>query len=201
MLDYQRMVEGPTKVRPTKPRPRRGDDEEPCVEVLEGLQRGTVFSIGSAMLIGRTSRMQLRLEDDGVSREHAKLTVTDDGIVNIVDLGSTNGTYVNGARVDVAIVREGDRIQIGPDVTLRFDFRRPGEEPDPSKPAPVPLELSPREREIAELVAEGLTNAQIGKQLHISPYTVMTHLSNVYARLEIRSRAALAKLVTAAAHS
>lgn len=146
------------------------------------------------MLIGRTSRMQLQLDDDGVSREHAKLTITEDGIVNLVDLGSTNGTFLNGARVDVAIVREGDRIQVGPDVTLRFDFRRLDQ--PPPEPEVAPLELSPREREIADLVAEGLTNVEIGKQLHISRYTVMTHLSNVYARLEIKSRAALAKLVT-----
>lgn len=192
------MAEGPTKVRASKPRPQRGEDERPCVEVLEGQTRGSVHPLEASMLIGRTSRMQLRLEDDGVSREHAKLTITEDGIVNLVDLGSTNGTFLNGARIDVAIVREGDRIQVGPDVTLRFDFRRPDAivQSDGTDEG-ASLDLSPREREIAELVAEGLTNAEIGKRLHISRYTVMTHLSNVYGRLEIKSRAALAKLVTA----
>jgi DNA-binding NarL/FixJ family response regulator len=71
-----------------------------------------------------------------------------------------------------------------------------------SDPAPSPLAadapvapalpLSPRELEVARLVASGMTNAEIGKQLHISPATVGRHLSNVYERLGIHSRAALA---------
>ncbi len=64
----------------------------------------------------------------------------------------------------------------------------------PAGAAPVApaLPLSPRELEVARLVASGMTNAEIGKQLHISPATVGRHLSNVYERLGIHSRAALA---------
>jgi DNA-binding NarL/FixJ family response regulator len=60
-----------------------------------------------------------------------------------------------------------------------------------------PPELSAREYEVACLVADGLTNAEIGRKLHISPATVGRHLSNIYERLSIHSRAALAKYVTA----
>ena len=137
----------------------------------------------------------MHLEDDGVSREHAKLVATEEGFVNLVDLGSTNGTFLNGGRVDVAVVREGDRIDIGPDVTLRFGYGAPGAQPAKEEPAEPPIELSPRELEIAKLVAEGLTNAEVAGKLHISPYTVMTHLSNAYARIGVKSRTALAKLV------
>jgi pSer/pThr/pTyr-binding forkhead associated (FHA) protein len=195
------VAEGPTKVKPSRPR-QRGDDERPILEVLDGARRGDLIELqGPQVIVGRTEEVHVRLTDDGVSREHAKFLLTEDGIVNLIDLGSTNGTFVNGARIDVTIVREGDRIQFGPDVTMRFVFRsrdapkpKARESSIPSEPA---HELSARELEVAQLVAEGLTNAEIGKRLHISPYTVMTHLSNVYARIGIKSRASLAKLVTA----
>jgi|GEM_PF-2406617 len=54
-------------------------------------------------------------------------------------------------------------------------------------------ELSRREREVALLVAEGLTNAEIAEKLVISPRTVSTHLENIYRRLGINSRASLVK--------
>ena len=61
--------------------------------------------------------------------------------------------------------------------------------------ASPPPALSAREYEVARLVADGLTNAEVGKKLSISPATVGRHLSNIYERLDIHSRAALAKYV------
>jgi DNA-binding CsgD family transcriptional regulator/tetratricopeptide (TPR) repeat protein len=56
------------------------------------------------------------------------------------------------------------------------------------RPKRTPGLLSARELEVAQLAAEGLTNAQIGKKLFISPYTVKTHLQRVYGRLEVSNR-------------
>ncbi len=194
------MAEGPTKVKPQRPPGGRRDGQVACLEMIVGSAPGKVWPLDAGNgIIGRTSRAQIQLEDDGVSREHAKLVPTSEGFVNLVDLGSTNGTFLNGGRIDVAVVREGDRIEIGPDVTLRFGYVRPGAPDAAPSEAPPPedkIELSPRELEVAKLVAEGLTNAEVAQRLHISPYTVMTHLSNVYAKLEIPSRAALAKRVS-----
>jgi predicted ATPase/DNA-binding CsgD family transcriptional regulator len=58
--------------------------------------------------------------------------------------------------------------------------------PDPSYPGG----LSPREAEVLKLVAKGLTNAQIAKELFISPRTVHRHLNSIYSKLDVGSRAA-----------
>ena len=55
--------------------------------------------------------------------------------------------------------------------------------------------LTPAERAVAGLVADGLTNPQIGARLYISGRTVQTHLVHVFAKLDIASRAQLAAQV------
>ncbi len=52
------------------------------------------------------------------------------------------------------------------------------------------LALSPREHKILELLVEGLSEKKIGETLFISPYTVHTHIKNIYAKLHVHSRAA-----------
>ena len=57
--------------------------------------------------------------------------------------------------------------------------------------------MSPREREILELVAQGLTNAQVARMLWISPGTVRKHLENAYEKLDVHTRTgAVAALLT-----
>jgi len=52
-----------------------------------------------------------------------------------------------------------------------------------------PVNLSPREQSIARLVAQGLPNKCIGKELGISPWTVATHIRRVFKKLDVNSRA------------
>jgi DNA-binding CsgD family transcriptional regulator len=62
---------------------------------------------------------------------------------------------------------------------------------------PTLATLSPREREIARMVATGLTNKSIAQMLDISPWTVSTHLRRIFAKLSVTSRAAMvARLLT-----
>ncbi len=81
------------------------------VERLPGLH---LPEAGSALLtIGRLPGSGLRLSDASVSRTHAELRREDGGWV-LYDLGSTNGTHVNGRRVAGAVrVRPGDEVQFG----------------------------------------------------------------------------------------
>jgi adenylate cyclase len=65
------------------------------------------------VVIGRSPECQIVLRDFGISRNHAKVFVGEDGSVRIVDLKSKNGTQVNGVPVVEAHLRDGDRITLG----------------------------------------------------------------------------------------
>lgn len=67
------------------------------------------------LVIGRGTEADLRINDPGISRRHAEIRVgqSTDGTIDIVDLGSTNGITVDGAKVRHAVLHEGSRIEIG----------------------------------------------------------------------------------------
>src|SRR5580658_8362667 len=64
------------------------------------------------LIIGRSSELDMVLIEDMVSRKHAKISLAP-GQIAISDLGSTNGTFVNGEKIKKARLKEGDRILIG----------------------------------------------------------------------------------------
>ncbi len=161
----------------------------PHLCVVAGNHVGTVFEIGAGeCVVGKATDARIRLTDSGVSRHHAKLVRASDGLLMIVDLQSTNGTFVNGGRVEVATLRAGHRIGIGPDAELELGW---GDRAAPAPPSDMPL--TARQLEIARLVAEGLTNARIAERLGLERRTVASHLDNIYARLELGNRAALTR--------
>ncbi|QRN96079.1 PAS domain S-box protein [Archangium violaceum] len=85
---------------------------------------GKVFRIEAAEhVLGRGADAGFQINDHGVSRRHARITRTAEGGFHIADLGSTNGTYVNGVRIASAELHEGDRVQIGTVTVLRFSMR------------------------------------------------------------------------------
>ena len=69
------------------------------------------FSTGE-VVIGRSPECQVVLKDFGISRQHARIVVDEDG-VRIMDLKSKNGTTVNGVPVMEAQLKDGDRILLG----------------------------------------------------------------------------------------
>ena len=64
------------------------------------------------MILGRSKEADIRVPDQNVSRRHAEVRLEDDGYW-VVDLGSMNGTIVNGKRVDRARLADKDRILLG----------------------------------------------------------------------------------------
>ncbi|WDU83557.1 FHA domain-containing protein [Caloramator sp. Dgby_cultured_2] len=78
-----------------------------------GITKGSLYIIHKVMSIGRNFDNDLVIKDPYVSGNHAKIFVKDDRLF-IEDLGSTNGTYVNGRRIDkIEQIEEGDIIDIG----------------------------------------------------------------------------------------
>lgn len=73
------------------------------------------------LVIGRAAGCQIRVNDQGVSRRHARIVV-DGEHVRIADLGSVNGTLVNGDVVTESILNDGDKIRIGSTTILRFAY-------------------------------------------------------------------------------
>ncbi|OIV39450.1 hypothetical protein BIV57_01035 [Mangrovactinospora gilvigrisea] len=74
----------------------------------------------------------------------------------------------------------------------RAELRASGEVIDEAEPADAPLgRLSPRERDVVRLAADGATNREIAARLFLSPQTVGHHLYRAYPKLGISSRAAL----------
>jgi hypothetical protein len=72
--------------------------------------------VAPGLLIGRSSECDLRIDDPGISRRHAELRINGDGPdaeISIIDLGSTNGTIVDGIRVTRAPLSDGSRIVLG----------------------------------------------------------------------------------------
>lgn len=185
----------PTAVRPVRVARGRAPNEIACLEVLAGTSAGTVLPLTTgSTTIGRSDSADLTLTDDGISRRHVKIAISEDDIANLIDLDSTNGTFVNGTRVDMVILREGDRVQVGPEATLRFVYQTR----DDLAPKEEDIPLSKREIEVARLVAHGLTSQEVATELGISPRTVTTHLSNIYERLGLPGRAALARYIVQA---
>ncbi len=172
-------------------------DATPSLVVVQGARRGHVVSLcARETTIGRDSVAALQLPDSGVSRRHVKIVRASDGIYNLIDLDSTNGVLVNGNPLDVTVLRDGDRIQVGPDALLLFTYEVDGPLVEASARAPAgagATPLSERQLEVARLVCEGLTNAAIAKQLAISRRTVTSHLDHIYTLLDIGSRAELAR--------
>jgi hypothetical protein len=82
---------------------------------------------GRPIVIGRNPDADLVIADDLVSRRHARL-VYEDGELVVEDLGSTNGTFVNGARVTRGPVVEGDRLLVGGSLLKLVAGDRPGPE-------------------------------------------------------------------------
>jgi pSer/pThr/pTyr-binding forkhead associated (FHA) protein len=101
-----------------------------ALRFISGKYQGGEYPLSDngEVVIGRSSDLDLVLIEDMVSRKHAKLTLQP-GQVTISDLGSTNGTFVNGEKVQRARLKEGDRILIGTSILKLVGVTRQAGEP------------------------------------------------------------------------
>jgi two-component system cell cycle response regulator len=118
---------GPKDQTHTKPAaPIESDKEQKrnlaYLVVLAGVSAGEMFKLTlDKTVIGRGPKCAVRVNDEGVSREHSQLVREGEKIV-LEDLGSTNGTFCNGIRVDRRELADGDKIMVGSTTILKFTY-------------------------------------------------------------------------------
>ncbi len=98
----------------------------PYLTVLSGANMGQMFALeGSDKVIGRSHKVEIQLVDEGISRRHAAIRARakDGNRYWLEDLSSRNGTFCNGQRIREHRLYDGDKIQLGRGVMLRFGYQ------------------------------------------------------------------------------
>ncbi len=102
----------------------------PCLTVISGGTAGKVHTLplGQATVMGRGVDANLQLQDARISRRHAKITIDSKGTAVLEDLGSSNGTFLNGSRIQRQKLKEGDKLQLGSGTILKFSYQNEAEQ-------------------------------------------------------------------------
>ncbi|MFF0745712.1 response regulator [Streptomyces sp. NPDC004111] len=114
-------------------------------------------------------------------------TALRDGACGFLLKRSGPALLIEGVRAAMS----GD-VLISPQITVRLLRSLTPPAPEPVRAPRQPSPLTPREEEIARLVADGLTNAEIGDRLFISAGTAKTHIANIQSKLGARNRVGIA---------
>jgi len=125
------------------------------LEIEQGSRQQRTFRMkGRDMVIGRVKGCGLKIPSGSVSRKHCRLTVAE-GILQVEDLDSANGTLVNGYPVQWSVLRPGDLLTVGP-ITFRVEYPLTPEAVDrileskPTRPKPPPLAGKKKKRKIED---------------------------------------------------
>src|SRR5687767_4577357 len=111
MGEFDDSAEKTAIVKPGQLKPlNQGQTEAtPYLIVIAGKQIGKQYKVsGPEMIIGRSAECQVQIEDDGVSRRHARVA-NQNGIYMLSDAGSTNGTFANSQKVELHPLKDGDK--------------------------------------------------------------------------------------------
>jgi len=123
-LDSLKISDDQTMISPIESLDPLDVKQTPSLLMISGSQIGRSFPIGNRteFMIGRASHCDLPIEDDLVSRHHCKILLGPKG-AEIVDLASTNGTLINGIKVERSELREGDQVQVGAITIFRYHLQ------------------------------------------------------------------------------
>jgi diguanylate cyclase (GGDEF)-like protein len=153
-------------------------------------------------VVGRSPDAQIRLGSDGVSRAHAEILL-DGGRVRVRDLGSTNGTFLNGERAEARELRDGDKLSIG-EVTLMLFTHHDGLEAGYQRGRFLAAVSDPATSALKrDVFAERLAQEVSYARRHGAPLAVVAWELDGFAALEARlgpagARQGLAAIASAA---
>jgi diguanylate cyclase (GGDEF)-like protein len=96
----------------------------PCIVHFSGRMTGVAYWLSSSkeLIIGRSPKADVCIQDRRVSQRHARVVVTPEGEVFVEDLGSTNGIYVNGEKVTRRTLHDGDKVHVSRHYILKFCY-------------------------------------------------------------------------------
>lgn len=167
----------------------------PTLHFSEGTLAGRVVRLDQEeATLGRREDNAYVVEDLRVSRVHAQFR-KEAGAVIVTDLGSSGGTRVNGDEIKgPSVLHHGDTVSFGPVPAQFEDPAAAAEAEEATMVFEVPKvdtgpHLSPRQQQVLELMAEGMTNAEIGDQLGVTERTVKAYAQELYDKLGVRNRA------------
>jgi pSer/pThr/pTyr-binding forkhead associated (FHA) protein len=164
------------------------------VEVMSGARDWRISLESDRLTIGKSPDNDVPLPDDSMaSHLHAVLERFAAGWC-VADLGSSNGTWVNGARIWASYrVRDGDEIRVGQSRLIFHDHHAPAAEQTEAEDAPP--ELTTRERDVLvalcrpllarDLFTEPASTRAIAEELVITQAAVKQHLANLYDKFGV----------------
>jgi DNA-binding CsgD family transcriptional regulator len=159
------------------------------------------FILTSTIIVGRGVGSDLQIDDESVSRRHARIRLECDNVL-VEDLGSRNGTWVNRSAVSAPkLLTYGDRVSIGACEFELVSVAPPGSNrvTQPAMQAVQPpsarslASLSPRERTVFPLLASGLSQREIASQCGVTVKTIETYRTRIGHKLGLSTRAELVR--------
>ena len=163
-----------------------------------------VFLMRGRQILGRSSACDIAIKDSSVSRRHAELVVTESGVV-LADLGSCNGTFLQGRRVQTCQVTNGQSVRFGQVTFVLVAGEGARQEADSEVETDAPYDargqkkkeeyvqsgLSPAQERVFQLLIAGFGEKQISTRLELSRHTVHNHVRAIYHHYFVHSRAEL----------
>jgi class 3 adenylate cyclase len=142
------------------------------VAILDGAEGGRRIRIAERLTVGRGADAGLLIDDPEISRAHAAFRPTDDGL-ELQDLGSMNGTWVNGERIITSTpLAPGDVVKIG---TTRIEVLSAGggRVVPAQRPSPTPVEAEDELRPVSVLFADIVGSTQLAERLEPEDFAAL----------------------------
>jgi class 3 adenylate cyclase len=146
--------------------------ESALIAILDGGEGERRIRVPERLTLGRGDDVELRIDDPEISRAHAVLGPTADGL-EIQDLGSLNGTWVNGERIiSPTLLAPGDAVKVG---TTRIEVLSAGGRllASPQRASPTPVEAEDELRPVSVLFADIVGSTPLAERLEPEDFTAL----------------------------